>query len=31
MGLDVNEIVMSPSNRPFTVGDKGQVIAEVFA
>ncbi len=31
MGLDVNEIVMSPSNRPFTVGDKGQAIAEVFA
>ena len=31
LGLDVNEIVMSPSNRPFTVGDKGQVIAEVFA
>jgi uncharacterized protein (DUF1501 family) len=30
MGLDVNEIVMSPSNRPFTVGDKGQVIAELF-
>lgn len=31
MGLDVNEVVMSPSNRPFTVGDKGHVIAEVFA
>lgn len=31
LGLDVNEVVMSPSNRPFTVGDKGQVIAEVFA
>lgn len=31
LGLDVNEIVMSPSNRPFTVGDKGQVIAELFA
>lgn len=31
MGLDVNEVVMSPSNRPFTVGDKGQVITEVFA
>lgn len=30
MGLDVNEVVMSPSNRPFTVGDKGQVIPEVF-
>ncbi len=31
MGMDVNEVVMSPSNRPFTVGDKGEVIAEVFA
>lgn len=31
MGMDVNEVVMSPSNRPFTVGDKGRVIAEVFA
>jgi hypothetical protein len=31
MGLDVNEVVMSPSNRPFTVGDKGRVIPEVFA
>ncbi len=31
LGLDVNEIVMSPSNRPFTVGDKGRVIAEVFS
>jgi hypothetical protein len=31
MGLDVNQVVMSPSNRPFTVGDKGEVIAEVLA
>lgn len=31
MGMDVNQIVMSPSNRPFTVGDKGEVIADVFS
>jgi hypothetical protein len=31
MGMDVNQVVMSPSNRPFTVGDKGEVITEVFA
>ncbi|HYF35788.1 MAG TPA: DUF1501 domain-containing protein [Prosthecobacter sp.] len=31
MGLDVNQVIMSPSNRPFTVGDKGSVIAEVLA
>lgn len=31
LGLPVDEVVMSPSNRPFTVGDKGQVIADVFA
>ncbi len=31
LGLKVDEIVMSPSNRPFTVGDKGKVIAEVLA
>ncbi len=31
LGLPVNEVVMSPSNRPFTVGDKGVVIPEVFA
>lgn len=31
MGMDVNQVVMSPSNRPFTVGDKGQVIPEVLA
>ena len=31
MGLPVDEVVMSPSNRPFTVGDKGSVITDVFA
>lgn len=31
MGLPVDEVVMSPSNRPFTVGDKGVPIADVFA
>lgn len=31
MGMNVNEVVMSPSNRPFTVGDKGSVLAEVLA
>lgn len=31
LGLPVDEVVMSPSNRPFTVGDKGVVIPEVFA
>jgi hypothetical protein len=31
LGMNVDEIVMSPSNRPFTVGDKGKVIAEVLA
>ena len=31
MGLDVNQVVMSPSNRPFTVGDKGNVITDVLA
>lgn len=31
MGMNVNEVVMSPSNRPFTVGDKGIVLAEVLA
>jgi uncharacterized protein (DUF1501 family) len=31
MGLDVNQVVMSPSNRPFTVGDKGSVITDVLA
>jgi uncharacterized protein (DUF1501 family) len=31
MGMDVNQVVMSPSNRPFTIGDKGEVIAAVLA
>ncbi len=31
MGLPVNEVVMSPSNRPFTVGDKGVPIVDIFA
>lgn len=31
MGLDVEEVVMSPSNRPFTVGDQGKPITDIFA
>jgi hypothetical protein len=31
MGLPVEEVVMSPSNRPFTVGDKGTPLLEIFA
>ncbi|HSJ02706.1 MAG TPA: DUF1501 domain-containing protein [Verrucomicrobium sp.] len=31
MGLPVAETVMSPSGRPFTVGDKGKVVSEIFA
>jgi len=31
LGLPIDEIVMSPSNRPFTVGDKGKAIMDVFA
>lgn len=31
MGLPVDEVVMSPSNRPFTVGDKGKPILDLFA
>ena len=31
LGLPIDEIVMSPSNRPFTVGDKGKAIMELFA
>ncbi len=31
MGLPITEVVMSPSNRPFTVGDKGSPVAEIFA
>jgi uncharacterized protein (DUF1501 family) len=31
MGLPVDEVVMSPTNRPFTVGDKGTPIVDIFA
>jgi hypothetical protein len=31
MGLPITEVTMSPSNRPFTVGDKGSPIVELFA
>ena len=31
MGLPIDEVVMSPSNRPFTVGDKGSPILDIFA
>jgi hypothetical protein len=31
LGLPVHEEVMSNSNRPFTVGDKGKPLTEVFA
>lgn len=31
MGLPVDEVVMSPTNRPFTVGDKGTPIVDLFA
>jgi hypothetical protein len=31
MGLPVEEVVMSPSNRPFTVGDKGVPVIDIFA
>ncbi len=31
IGLPVDEVVMSPSNRPFTVGDKGKVVMDLFA
>lgn len=30
LGLPVDEVVMSPSNRPFTVGDKGKVVMDMF-
>ncbi len=30
MGMDVNQVIMSPSNRPFTVGDKGEVISALL-
>lgn len=31
MGLPVEQVVMSPSNRPFTVADKGVPIVDMFA
>jgi hypothetical protein len=31
LGMDVDQVVMSPSGRPFTVGDKGKIITEMFA
>ncbi|SKA99580.1 Protein of unknown function [Prosthecobacter debontii] len=31
MGLPTEEIVMSPSNRPFTVADKGVPVIDIFA
>ena len=31
MGLPVDKVVFSPSGRPFTVGDKGKVVADIFA
>ncbi len=31
LGLPVDEVVMSPSNRPFTVGDKGKPVMDMFA
>ncbi|MFO1482138.1 MAG: DUF1501 domain-containing protein [Verrucomicrobiaceae bacterium] len=31
LGLPIDEVVMSPSNRPFTVGDKGKAVMDVFA
>jgi len=31
MGLPVDEVVMSPSNRPFTGGDRGVPVTDIFA
>lgn len=31
LGLPVDEVVMSPSNRPFTVGDTGKPVTEIFS
>ncbi|TLD68631.1 DUF1501 domain-containing protein [Phragmitibacter flavus] len=30
MALPVHEVVMSPSGRPFTIGDRGNAVAEIF-
>ena len=31
MGLPIEKVTYSPSGRPFTVGDKGKAVLEVFA
>jgi hypothetical protein len=31
MGLPIDEVVMSPSARPFTVADKGEPVIDIFA
>ena len=31
MGLPISEVVLSPSGRPFTVGDKGKAVSEIIA
>jgi hypothetical protein len=31
LGLPIEKVVMSPSGRPFTVGDKGKAVSEIFA
>lgn len=31
MGINVDQVVIAPNGRPFTVGDKGKVITDVFA
>ena len=31
LGLPIEKVVMSPSGRPFTVGDKGKAVTEIFA
>ena len=31
LGLNTEEVVYSPSGRPFTVGDKGKPVTEIFA
>jgi hypothetical protein len=31
MGLPITEITYSPSGRPFTVGDKGKAVVDIFA
>lgn len=31
MGLPINDVVMSPSNRPFTIGNTGKVVTGIFS